>query len=108
MHTYLSATKSETILLISSIDDLTATTARINWSLSENGTVTNFLINLTAVCTIGEDVGEGQPSNTLSTCLVGNTAKRTLTLLEDSTSATLTDLSMLNINKTLIVFHEHK
>ena len=100
MHTTLTVRSSE-IYLSTSVNDITATTAKVNWilinDLSPSGIVDSFSINLKAIGIVGEQsVSESQAANTLASCLVaGNVTNKTLTVPGNATSALLTDLSML-------------
>ena len=100
MHTLLSVASSEMVLSIS-IDDITATTAKIDWilisNLSPSGTVNSFTISLIAIGIVGEQgARESQAENTLASCLLGNTPNKSLTVPGNATSALLADLSMFS------------
>ena len=98
------------MVLSITVDDITATTARIDWILNSNlspsGIVDNFTINLTSIGNVGEQsVREGQATNTLASCLMGNMTNKTLTVPGNATSALLTDLSMFSCYNRYLV-HE--
>ena len=92
---------SSELVFSTSIDDISATTAKIDWilisNLSPSGIVEIFTINVIAIGIVGEpNVREGQVADTLASCLVGNTPNKTLTVPGNATSALLTDLSMFS------------
>ena len=92
---------SPELVFLTSIDDITTTTVKIDWILIGNllpsGIVENFTIDVIAIGIVGEQiVREGQVANTLASCLVGSTPNKTLTVPGNATSALLTDLSMFS------------
>ena len=100
MHTFLSVASSEMVLSIT-VDDVTATTAKIDWilisNIPPNRIVDSISIDLTPIEIVGEQsVREGQAENTLASCIVGNTRNKTLTVPGNATSVLLIDLSMFS------------
>ena len=102
MHTLSATYEIETpeIVLLTSTNDVTTTSAEIDWilpnNLSENGTVTSFIISLK---TVKEPNGrENQMANTFASCLMGGEgiANKTLTMPGNTTSTIFTDLSTLS------------